>query len=243
MILAVNTKSTFASAYQKHFPDLVARLTNFQELVPLLHIHSHIEDCQFRYNLAYHQGAVQTHSENLEVWGAQNSIGGMTKEMNNGHWHNILNDYNSNWNWLKVQQMCEFVLSVICSFLNFLFSARSLYHGLKNSRQLAVTAHVEYLVISKVFGRERVLQWSRQSCMLQLRNGEWTSIYHHPKSKGMSFFLYDTYISNSCWLVPDQASVFQNLLAEELKTRHATLGPMTPNVTFINMGIHIQQDQ
>jgi len=61
-----------------------------------------------------------THGENLEgIWGTQNPIGGMTKEMNNGHQHDILNDYTSDWNWLKVQQMGAFVLSAICvSLLN-----------------------------------------------------------------------------------------------------------------------------
>jgi hypothetical protein len=91
--------------FAKHFPDLIEQLREFQEVVPSLHIHGHIEDCQYRYNLAYHEGAGRTYGENLEgIWGARHVIGGMTKEMNNGHRHDILNDYNGDWNWLKVQQ-------------------------------------------------------------------------------------------------------------------------------------------
>jgi len=178
--------------FEKHFPDLVNQLTDFQELVPSLHIHGHIEDCQFRYNLAYHQGAARTHGENLEgIWGVQNPIGGMTKEMNKGHRHDILNDYTGDWNWLKVQQMGAFLFSAICvSFLHSLFSARSLYHGLKNSHQFAVVARTEYLAISEMFGREKVLEWSKQSRTPQLRNGEWTSVYRQPKSKGMVIVSY-----------------------------------------------------
>jgi Kyakuja-Dileera-Zisupton transposase len=90
----------------KYFPDLVGQLQEFQELVPSLHIHGHIEDCQFRFNMAYHQGAGRTHGETLEgIWGARKPIGGMTKEMNNGHRHDTLNDFNGDWNWLKVQQI------------------------------------------------------------------------------------------------------------------------------------------
>jgi len=143
----------------------------------MLYIHGHIKNGQFHYNLAYYQGTVQTHGKNLEgIWGIQNPIRGMTKEMNQGYWHDILNDYNGDWNWLQVQQMGMFLFSGLCvSFLYFLFSARSLYHSLKNSHQFAVAAHAEYLAISKMFGREKVLKWSKQSWALQLRNGGWIS--------------------------------------------------------------------
>src|SRR5262245_19729138 len=92
--------------FEEHFPDLVKRLKEFQELVPALHIHGHNEDCQFRYNLAFQRGAGRTHGENLEgMWGTSNNTGGMTKEMNAGHRHDILNDFNGYWNWCKMQEL------------------------------------------------------------------------------------------------------------------------------------------
>jgi hypothetical protein len=100
----INLKKRFS----EHFPDLVLRLAHFQELVPALHIHGHNEDCQFRFNLAYHKGAGRTHGENLEgTWSVSNLLGGMTKEMNPGHRHDTLNDFNGDWNWLKQQHLGE----------------------------------------------------------------------------------------------------------------------------------------
>jgi hypothetical protein len=65
------------------------------------------------------------------------------------------------------------------------FSASSLYRGLNNGRKFASTSRVEYLAVSEMFGRERVLAWSKQSTTLELKNGEWISVYRHPKSKGL----------------------------------------------------------
>jgi hypothetical protein len=103
--------------FEEHFPDLVVQLKELQELVPALHIHGHNEDCQFRYNLAYHKGAARTHGENCEgTWGVSNPLGGMTKEMNNGHRHDTLNDFNGDWNWLKMQQLG---MRMPCLFVQF----------------------------------------------------------------------------------------------------------------------------
>ena len=59
--------------------------------------------------------------------------------------------------------------------------------------------------------------------------------------------LYQTRIGschiNLYRLVPDQASVYRNLLAEELKTKASSLNPTTPIVSFINAGIEIQEEQ
>jgi hypothetical protein len=62
--------------------------------------------------------------------------------------------------------------------------ARTLYRELNNARKFASTTRTEYLGVSEMFGMERVVAWSKQSATTELKNGEWMSVYRHPKSKG-----------------------------------------------------------
>ncbi|KAJ7576091.1 hypothetical protein C8J56DRAFT_800545, partial [Mycena floridula] len=79
-------------------------VTQIQMLVPKLHLKGHIDDCQFRWALNFAKWTGQTCGELIEgVWSEQKQAGGMTKEMNGGHHHDVLNDLNNWWNWMKVQ--------------------------------------------------------------------------------------------------------------------------------------------
>jgi hypothetical protein len=66
---------------------------------------------------------------------------------------------------------------------NQFLSGSALYHGLNNARKFAAGARSDYLAISEMFGKEKVLEWSKQSRVSRLVNGEWVSVYRHPKSK------------------------------------------------------------
>jgi hypothetical protein len=56
----------------------------------------------------------RTDGERIEGgWSEAKQAGGMTKEMNSGHRHDTLTDFQNDWNWVKTQN-----LSCVLSCLN-----------------------------------------------------------------------------------------------------------------------------
>jgi hypothetical protein len=173
--------------FKDHFPDLVERLKELQELVPALHIHGHNEDCQFRHNLAYQRGAGRTHGENLGgTWGTSNNEGGMTKEMNKGHRHDILNDFNGYWNWCKMQELGVYTSRVISISCLDRPVVNALYRGLVKAREFTEKSRHALVALNDLFGDKNVEEWRKQGTAPQQVNGEWTSVYRMPKAKGTS---------------------------------------------------------
>ena len=77
--------------------------------IPKMHIKNHIDVCQLLWAFNYIKCSGETYSENIESsWGEGNQAAGSTKEMNDGHRHDALDNFDSYWNWCKLHKLHEF---------------------------------------------------------------------------------------------------------------------------------------
>jgi hypothetical protein len=73
-------------------------------LIPKMHLHGHKVNCRYWWSLNYTKCCRQTDGEGIEWgWTEAKKAGGSTKEMNHGHHHDVLSDFQNDWNWGKVQ--------------------------------------------------------------------------------------------------------------------------------------------
>ena len=94
----------------KLFPSFVSLLERIIHLVPKLHLQGHKEQCQYNWSLNYTPGVGRTDGERIEGgWSEAKQAGGMTKEMNTGHRHDTLSDFQNHWNWIKATNMGTFL--------------------------------------------------------------------------------------------------------------------------------------
>ncbi|KAF8582093.1 hypothetical protein K439DRAFT_1352311 [Ramaria rubella] len=102
----INLRKRFDAKFP-HYAPLVPRILG---LVPKMHLVGHKDDCRYRFSLNYTPGVGHTAGELIEtVWHELNQANGSAKEMNPGHRHNFLDDMYGDWNWKKIQNMCETV--------------------------------------------------------------------------------------------------------------------------------------
>ncbi|KAJ3555595.1 hypothetical protein NP233_g12170 [Leucocoprinus birnbaumii] len=78
--------------------------------VPKMHINGHKAECQIENLFIYEPHSGMTCGEGIEsAWSEQNHAAAFTKEQNPGHCHNILDDFNRYWNWMKLQRLSSFL--------------------------------------------------------------------------------------------------------------------------------------
>lgn len=83
-------------------------------LIPKFHLPAHREYCgaNYSFNLTIHVG--RTDGEAVERgWAFVNAFTGSTKEMGPGSRRDKLDDVFGDYNWRKVTQLCELVLSIL----------------------------------------------------------------------------------------------------------------------------------
>jgi hypothetical protein len=74
--------------------------------VPKMHLQGHKDDCQYRYSFNFTPGVGCTCGELIETaWSEGNQTAGSTKEENDGHRHDSLDDFHNYWNWEKAHKM------------------------------------------------------------------------------------------------------------------------------------------
>ncbi|KJA15196.1 hypothetical protein HYPSUDRAFT_149455 [Hypholoma sublateritium FD-334 SS-4] len=101
----VNLKKRFA----KYFPKMAHLIDKMRGAIPKMHVKNHIEACQLLWAFNYIKFSGETYGEKIESsWGEGNQAAGSTKEMNDGHRHDALDDYHGYWNWCKLHKLCEY---------------------------------------------------------------------------------------------------------------------------------------
>ncbi|KDR71018.1 hypothetical protein GALMADRAFT_15660, partial [Galerina marginata CBS 339.88] len=159
----INLKERFAQAFPT-VSDIVNRIRHF---VPKLHIQGHKDDCQYRWSLNFSRWTGRTDGERIESsWTEAKQAGGMTKEMNTGHRHDTLTDFQNDWNWVKAQKLAE-----------------SLRRHLIDAKDLAAKKLDHYIGLSLLNGSARVESWSKLSTEPKLVKGEWHSVYRYKEPK------------------------------------------------------------
>ncbi|KAK1217474.1 hypothetical protein PQX77_019863, partial [Marasmius sp. AFHP31] len=86
--------------------ELLKLLESVTGAIPQGHIDGHGDDCKKKYHYAYTRFVAMSIGELVETpWAVEKLTGGMTRHVNDGHRHDILDDFHAFWNWLKVQKL------------------------------------------------------------------------------------------------------------------------------------------
>ncbi|TDL17558.1 hypothetical protein BD410DRAFT_843487 [Rickenella mellea] len=143
--------------FAERFPNRADIIKFVKCLVPKLHLQGHKDDCQYRYSLNYTPGVGRTHGEGIESgWAESNQAGGSTKEMNHGHWHDTLNDFHGDWNWVKMQNI-----------------GSTLYRMLTNARAVASKKRENFKDLCLTLGSARMSEWEELPIEPTYHGGEW----------------------------------------------------------------------
>ncbi|KAF6747941.1 hypothetical protein DFP72DRAFT_853943 [Ephemerocybe angulata] len=86
------------------FPESAELVQKLRGAVPKMHIKNHIVACQQLWSFNYLRNSGQTCGEMIETtWSDLNQASGSTREQNDGHRHDTLDDFMNYWNWKKFQ--------------------------------------------------------------------------------------------------------------------------------------------
>lgn len=67
----------------------------------------------YRYSTNYMPSSGHFHGETAEYyWPELNQVGAFTRQMNNGHRHDTINDHHGDWNWKKITKMGVYLLYI-----------------------------------------------------------------------------------------------------------------------------------
>ncbi|KAG6834489.1 hypothetical protein H0H93_009346 [Arthromyces matolae] len=93
--------------FRQWFPGPIAdQIPKIRGAIPKMHIENHVIACMHLYSFTYLPYSGETWGENIEGgWAEQNQSAGSTKEMNDGHRHDALDDIFGYWNWSKLISM------------------------------------------------------------------------------------------------------------------------------------------
>ncbi|RDB30333.1 hypothetical protein Hypma_007055 [Hypsizygus marmoreus] len=94
--------------FNKWFPGMAWILDKVRGAIPKMHIVNHILWCMLLWAFNYTRYSGETWGENIEGgWAEQNQSAGSTKEQNDGHRHDSLDDFCGYWNWTKLHQIAK----------------------------------------------------------------------------------------------------------------------------------------
>ncbi|KAG6836333.1 hypothetical protein H0H93_009029 [Arthromyces matolae] len=92
--------------FNEWFPGLADLVSKIDGAIPKMHIMNHVQKCMLFFSLNYQPYSGETYGEGIEGgWAEQNQSAGSTKEMNDGHRHDSLDDFFGYWNWSKLTRM------------------------------------------------------------------------------------------------------------------------------------------
>ena len=104
--------------FTKHFPHAAKILDNIRGAIPKMHVKNHIEACQLLWAFNYLEYSGETCGELIETgWSEGNQVAGSTKEMNDGHRHDILDEYHSYWNWTKLHRLGKWIINFNLAYI------------------------------------------------------------------------------------------------------------------------------
>ena len=82
--------------FNQSFPESAPLLDRVRGAIPKMHIKNHVDSCQQLYAFNYIKYSGETWGENIEgSWAEQNQTAGSTKEQNEGHRHDTLDDFSA----------------------------------------------------------------------------------------------------------------------------------------------------
>lgn len=102
-------KARLLDRIRENFPDMLPVFERIEGAIGKMHVLNHQEMCMLRFNLnlLFHVGL--TTGELIETgWAEHNLTAGSTKEMNDGHRHDVIDATCDHWNWEKMIHLGSF---------------------------------------------------------------------------------------------------------------------------------------
>lgn len=104
--------------FEKWFPKASMLLPHIWGAIPKMHVKNHVVPCQQLWAFNFIKYSGETWGKNIEGgWAEQNQAAGSTKEQNEGHRHDTLNNFFGYWNWTKLHQMCKSLFLLMAVWL------------------------------------------------------------------------------------------------------------------------------
>ncbi|KAJ7850746.1 hypothetical protein B0H13DRAFT_1644377, partial [Mycena leptocephala] len=90
------------------FNNMLLILRRIRGAIPKMHIHNHQDLCEILWNLNWLPNCGLAVGEMIETgWAEQNLTAGSTKEQNDGHRHDSIDDTSGHWNWDKLIRLSK----------------------------------------------------------------------------------------------------------------------------------------
>jgi len=171
----VNLKKRFA----KFFPNAADLLNHMRGAIPKMHIKNHLEACQLLWAFNYLYGSGETCGEQIETaWSEGNQAAASTKEMNEGHRHDILDEYHGYWNWTKTHKLGLY----IALYLQFvitknLFAAAAQYNAYTRCLDVLKKREMNFCCFEASMTKENVQKWQGMDDHPHMENKEVISVH------------------------------------------------------------------
>lgn len=105
----------FAARFKLQFPAM--NVDDLSILIGKMHVHSHIQDCQWRFSFNYTNYVGRMDGEEAErFWSECNQLAGSTKQMNPAHRNDTLDDNINDWNRRKMQNQGKLLVFIILAY-------------------------------------------------------------------------------------------------------------------------------
>jgi len=170
-----NLKERFA----KHFSHAAKLLDNLRGAIPKMHVKNHIEACQLLWAFNYLRYSGETCGELIETgWSEGNQVAGSTKEMNDGHRHDILDEYHDYWNWTKMHRLGKWaILSIWLIYHDRVIKGSSLSIAYNNCLDVLKTRETKFRNWQKIIPPEHLVKWLAMEDTPQMKGKEVISVH------------------------------------------------------------------
>lgn len=237
---SVNLKKRFT----EWFPTAASLIDKMRGAIPKLRIKNHVQACQLLWAFNYLSGSGETYGEMIETsWSAGNKASGSTKEMNDGHRHDILDDFHTYWNWCKFHKLCRLFSGRHC-FLLILLLAGDLFDSYTKCIDTLKTREKGFHDYAVRMGKDLTTKWNKIDDTPRRVDGEVMSVHAANFKNGeivsycSYFYIYNTKFQGP----PTQEKVYQNLLTKEVEAKLAGAGSVG-DAQLIQMALDIEDDQ
>jgi len=168
----------------KQFPGMMDVLFRIHGTIPKMHINNHIASCKAQWAFNYLPYSGETWGENIEGgWAEQNQSAGSTKEMNDGHRHDTLDDFWGYWNWTKTHRMGNYSL-IHCVNCPDLYKGATLKRMYLTCIKTLTTRHQNFEALTALHPEDLIKQWEAMDMKPKKVNGEVLSIYETHVKQG-----------------------------------------------------------
>lgn len=174
--------------FVESFPEQAKLLDRVRGAIPKMHVKNHIESCQQLYAFNYLKYSGETWGENIESsWAEQNQTAGSTKEQNDGHRHDSLDESFGFWNWSKLRQLREYCLVPFLRTMSEQHSAASLLKSYEKCLETLWKRETAFSALTSIHRPELITQWERMDDVPRLVGGKVCSVYEARFKDGASY--------------------------------------------------------